>query len=80
MDCPGCGMQRSFICLLRGDWKASFSLHPATVPMLALLVFTVFHLVFKFKMGARVIVGLQLLVGILTLLFYIYKLTVQYNR
>lgn len=80
MECPGCGMQRSFICLLRGEWQQSLVLHPATIPMVALLVFTVIHLVFKVKHGARIIVALQLTVGVLTMLFYIYKLTNQYNR
>jgi hypothetical protein len=74
IDCPGCGMQRSFICLLRGDVSGSLALHPATIPMLALIIFAVLHLLFKFKKGGRVIVIFQLTVAIITLGFYIYKI------
>ncbi|HEY0177932.1 MAG TPA: DUF2752 domain-containing protein [Pedobacter sp.] len=33
-DCPGCGFQRSVLALLRGDFKESLHLYPATVPLL----------------------------------------------
>jgi len=28
LDCPGCGMSRAVLCLLRGDWSASVQWHP----------------------------------------------------
>ena len=28
LDCPGCGLTRSFICFAQGDWTASFRFHP----------------------------------------------------
>ena len=37
-DCPGCGFQRSFLALLKGDFHYSFYLYPATVPILITLV------------------------------------------
>ena len=74
IDCPGCGMQRSFICLLQGDLKGSLQLHPATIPMLVLVAFASLHLIFKFNRGARVIIFLQMAVAIITLTFYIYKI------
>ena len=55
MDCPGCGMQRSFIELLKGNFSESFLLYPALLPTLFTLLFTACHLVFKFKNGAEVI-------------------------
>jgi hypothetical protein len=27
VDCPACGLTRSFICLARGDWPAAFAYH-----------------------------------------------------
>jgi hypothetical protein len=27
VDCPGCGLTRSFIHLARGDWRASWNIH-----------------------------------------------------
>ncbi|QNK62582.1 DUF2752 domain-containing protein [Pedobacter sp. PAMC26386] len=37
-DCPGCGFQRSLLALLKGDFKDSFHLYPATVPLLLTVV------------------------------------------
>jgi hypothetical protein len=50
-DCMGCGMQRSFIALLRGDFIESFYFYPALVPMISMFLFLILHLVFKFKNG-----------------------------
>ncbi len=74
IDCPGCGMQRSFICLLQGDLHSSLQYHPATIPMLVLVIFAGLHLYFKFRRGAAIIVGLQGLVAVLMLSFYVYKM------
>jgi hypothetical protein len=38
MDCPGCGLQRSFVALLRGDLEGAWELYPPLLPLLALLV------------------------------------------
>jgi hypothetical protein len=51
-DCPGCGMQRSFIELLKGNFKESFYLYPALFPAFVTLGLTTLHLKFKFKNGA----------------------------
>lgn len=55
IDCPGCGMQRSFVALLKGEWIQSFILYPALLPVLFTLLFTGIHLVFRLKNGAAVI-------------------------
>lgn len=52
ISCPGCGMQRSFIELLKGNFIASFKLYPALLPVIFTLCFTGAHLIFKFKNGA----------------------------
>lgn len=52
IDCPGCGMQRSFIALLRGDFVHSLSLYPALLPLLLTFVLLAVHLIFKLKNGA----------------------------
>ncbi len=55
LDCPGCGMQRSFIELLKGHILESFILYPALLPTIFILLYTGCHLIFKFKNGATVI-------------------------
>ncbi len=58
MDCPGCGIQRSFFKLIHGDFIESFELFPALLPLLFLIIYTVIHLKFMFKNGHKVILGL----------------------
>ena len=55
IECFGCGFQRSFIAFLKGDIATSLKLYPATIPLLFTFFYTVLHLVFKFKNGAKII-------------------------
>lgn len=55
IDCPGCGMQRSFIELLKGDFYESFKMYPALLPVLFTLGLTATHLILKLKNGAILI-------------------------
>ncbi|MFD0798630.1 DUF2752 domain-containing protein [Maribacter chungangensis] len=40
-DCPGCGMQRAIVFLLKGDFGAAFQMYPAIYPMLLLFGFLI---------------------------------------
>lgn len=74
MECPGCGMQRSLLALMRGDLAASWSLYPATVPILLLTGFTLLHLKYRFSMGAGIIKYSYAVIAIVIAVFYIYKI------
>ena len=74
IECPGCGFQRSFIALLKGDIQNSLHLYPATMPILFMIVFTMLHLKFKFEWGAAVIKYLYAGIAIVIAVFYIYKI------
>lgn len=74
IECPGCGMQRSLIELLRGDFMESLKLFPALIPTIALIVFLILHLVFKFKHGANILKNLFIINTSIVVLSYIYKL------
>ena len=50
--CPGCGLQRAFIALLKGDLLESILLFPALIPLLVMFSFLGLHLIFKFRHGA----------------------------
>ncbi|MBK6523027.1 MAG: DUF2752 domain-containing protein [Sphingobacteriaceae bacterium] len=74
IECPGCGIQRAFIALLRGDLALSFRFFPALLPYLATILLMVMHLIFKFKNGALYAMwGFMLSVGIMVV-SYIVKL------
>lgn len=55
IDCPGCGLQRSFVLLLRGDFSASFHLYPALFPLLLLVIVLVLHLKYRFPKGPAIL-------------------------
>ena len=55
IDCPGCGLQRSILALLRGDLVESILQFPALLPLIAMFAFLAIHLVFKLKYGAIVL-------------------------
>ena len=55
IDCPGCGMQRALIELLKGNIVESLVLYPALIPMILLFIFLILHIIFNFKHGAFVL-------------------------
>ena len=77
VECPGCGFQRSFFALLEGDFLTSFQLYPATIPIVALLAFTALHLKYKYSFGALTIKYFFILIAVIILVFYIYKIINQ---
>ena len=74
MDCPGCGAQRALIELIRGNIFTSFTLYPALIPLLVMVVFLCTHLVFKFKYGAKILQILFFINVFIITVSYIYKL------
>lgn len=74
VECPGCGMQRAFIELLKGNFIESLILYPALPTTIILIVFLVLHLIFKFKHGANILKIIFILNVSIMLLSYIYKL------
>lgn len=74
LDCPGCGMQRAFVALLKGDLASSLQYHPALIPFLFTMIFTGFHLWFNFRNGARVMVSLFAFTCSLMIVNFIVKL------
>lgn len=73
LECMGCGFQRSLIHLFRGEWMDSIVMFPALLPTLALLIFTIIHIIFKIRNGHKVILGLFILTVSLMLGNFIYK-------
>lgn len=72
-ECPGCGMQRAMIALLRGDVIGSLKLYPALIPTIVMMLFLIMHLFLKFKNGARILLYLFILNAVIIISFYIFK-------
>lgn len=77
IDCPGCGMQRSILALLKGDLVESILLFPALLPLMAMFIFLGIHLVFKLKHGALILKLFYISNISIIVLSYIYKLIIH---
>jgi hypothetical protein len=73
-DCPGCGFQRSFIALLKGDMGRSLLLYPATIPLLLTAVFLLLDLKFHFPNSKKIRMGLFAGIGVIIAVSYSIKL------
>jgi hypothetical protein len=74
IDCPGCGFQRSFIYLLKGDVANSFYTYPPLIPILTLFTYLVVHIVKKFNNGGKHIQRLYIFCVVIICVNYIYKI------
>ena len=74
IDCPGCGMQRSFIQLVKGNLIASFEMYPALIPLLFTILFMCLHLIFDFKHGAKILIYTFSLSAAMIVVSYIVKM------
>ena len=74
VDCPGCGLQRSVLALLKGNFLDSFRFYPATLPLIILVLFTIVHLKVDFKFGAQLIKLMFVSIAVIILINYIYKI------
>ena len=74
IDCPGCGMQRSFIELLKGNIVECMQLYPALLPMIAMFTFLLMHLSFRFKHGAAILKFMFIGVWVIVIVGYVMKL------
>jgi len=73
IECPGCGMQRAFIELLKGNFVESLKLYPALLPTILMLITLVLHIIFKFRRGAYYIKLLFILNVVIIVTNYIIK-------
>lgn len=72
-DCPGCGLQRSILRLLKGEFQESIQIHPAGIPFVLLVVFILVHLKMKWSFAPKVINWLLASIVFISLVNYIMK-------
>ena len=78
VECPGCGMQRALIELLKGNFMESLGLYPALLPMILLFSTLIVHLIFKLKYGAEILKYLFLFTVLIIVVSYIVKISSIY--
>ncbi len=58
VECTGCGMQRSIIHLLKGEFVEAFYFYPAIYTLIIMFIFLGLHLKFDFKQGHKILLYL----------------------
>lgn len=74
--CLGCGLQRSFLLLIHGDFIAAFKMYPAIYTLLLFFFFIALNFVVKFKNSKKIISRLAYLNLSLMIINYFVKLTI----
>jgi len=79
IDCPGCGMQRAFIALLRGNIAESLHLHAALIPTIVTFGLLIFQIIAKKPEGGRWVMWSFIATTAICLTQYGIKLYAQYH-
>ncbi|MFK5974176.1 MAG: DUF2752 domain-containing protein [Flavobacteriaceae bacterium] len=74
IDCPGCGIQRSTIHLLKGEFTAAFEMYPAIYSLLSLVIFAIAGQFIKFRYDTQIKFFLGVLTVIIIITNYILKI------
>lgn len=74
IECMGCGLQRSFVLLLKGELTASVAMYPALIPMLVMFIALILHIRYQFRRGARFLLILFIANTIIILIHFFIKL------
>ena len=74
IDCPGCGIQRSFVHVVKGEFQDAFHLYPAIFTLILLILFFILNKRFKFKFGKKIIGTLAVINIAVIIVSYIIKM------
>lgn len=75
IPCPGCGMTRALLSMLRLDFKASFTYNPLAIFVFLALVYFIFIRKF-FKIPGKYEKLYLILLAILLVIFWILRMTI----
>ena len=75
VDCPGCGMQRSLLALLKGDIVQSWYFYPPVFFIIPTLLLLVLRLTLKTDLSLSLLKFSFILTSLVVVFNYIYKIT-----
>jgi hypothetical protein len=73
IECPGCGFQRAFILLLKGEFVKCLQMYPPIIPILIMLGLMIIQLIMKFKNGGIWLKYWFIFTSSTIVIHYIYK-------
>lgn len=79
MECPGCGMQRSLIALLKGNILESIHYHVALIPFIITVILLIVQLIFKHEKGGKWVMWAFIGTTGITIVQYIIKQIIHFT-
>lgn len=73
LDCFGCGMQRSLVFLIQGDFSAAFHMYPAIFTLVVLFAVIGINAIRNFKYAGKLIYFLAILNAVIIIAGYYFK-------
>ena len=61
IDCLGCGIQRAFVLLLKGEFTDAFKMYPAIYTLVLFAFFLFINLKKKFKNSKKIIISFAII-------------------
>jgi len=74
MPCPGCGLSRSFIFLIKGNIKESLNYHAMLIPTILFLGYSFIVLYVNKKFNIKIYYIVSIVFFLLLISYYIYRL------
>ena len=75
LECTGCGLQRSIILILKGEFVAAFAMYPAIYTLILLLGFLIVNIFVKFKYDKKIKIALILINIAIIVISYALKMS-----
>ena len=75
VDCFGCGTQRAFLLILKGEFLEAFYMFPAIYTTILFFIILGLNFIDKSRNYHKLIISLAIINAIIMIVSYIYKLT-----
>lgn len=76
IECLGCGLQRSFLLLLNGNFFDAFKMYPAIFTLILLISFAIFNFFKKIKNANKIIGRLAFINLTIIIINYLIKISI----
>lgn len=74
VDCLGCGFQRAFLLLIKGDFVEAFKMYPAIYTLILFFGFVILQQFYTFKYGSKIVISLMITNILIITTSYIIKI------
>jgi len=79
VECPGCGVQRSFAHLVKGEFTEAFHMYPAIFTLVILFAFLIVNKRYKFRFRKKIILTLAIVNVLIIVISYVIKMNTIYQ-